>query len=103
MEENKTFNTEKARKFVFYKKLRQHVGKFIRINGLCYLRALTEYQYIVDELALIVNTDKKDTEQHHDLYQINENSTASVEVTIVFRGSLMHALIVDSQVEFIND
>lgn len=98
-----SFYTEKARKFVFYKKLRQHVGKFIRLNGLCYLRSLTEYQSIDNELALIVNTNKKDTDQHHDLYQIDETSTATAEVTIVFRGSLMHALIVDSQVEFVND
>ena len=98
-----SFSTGKARKFLFYKKLRQHVGKFIRLNGLCYLRDLTDYQSIDDELALVVNANKKDTDHQHDLYQIGETSTCTAEATIMFRGSLMHALVVDSQVEFVND
>jgi len=97
------FNTEKVRKFVFYKKLRQHVGKLIRISGTCYFRESTEYQVVHDELALLLNTDKKDTDLQHDLYQVDETASGAADATIVFRGNLMQAWLVDSQVEFVND
>lgn len=96
------FNTERVRKFVFYKKLKLHTGKLIRISGLCYFRASAEYQAVHDELALLVNTDKKGSDQHHDLYQVDK-ATEGADATIMFRGNLMQAWLVDSRVEFIND